>query len=602
MKAISSGMAEQEVRTWLQHWTEALRTGDAGALDNLFDTECFWRDLVAFSWNITTAEGKAEIRAMFAATWSTARSGQWMVDGSAVATPDGGVEAWLTFETGAGRGRAHVRLRVGRCHTLLTALRELKGFEEPAGPRRPMGTVHGYGPPRPTWAEQRAAEAARLGRETQPYCLIVGGGQGGIALAARLKRLQVPTLVVDRLPRPGDAWRRRYRSLCLHDPVWYDHLPYLPFPDHWPVFTPKDKLADWLEAYTKVMELDYWSSTSCRKARFDDGAGVWEVEVERDGHIETLRPRQLVFALGVSGYPVVPEIPGSRTFLGEQHHSSAHPGGDRWRGKRCVVLGSNNSAHDIAAELWEHGAQVTMIQRSGTLVVKSETIVELVLGRLYSEAAVRAGIDVERADLIAASLPMRLVPRVAIPLWQEIARRDADFYDRLRAVGFLLDFGEDGAGLQGKYLRRGSGYYIDVGASELVANGSISLRSGVSIASMQPDGVTLTSGERLPADLVVHATGYGSMNNWLADLVSPEVADRVGKCWGLGSETAKDPGPWEGELRNMWKPTAQEALWLHGGNLSQSRHFSLYLALQIKARMEGIETPVYGRAAVHHLR
>ena len=110
----------------------------------------------------------------------------------------------------------------------------------------------------------------------------------------------------------------------------------------------------------------------------------------------------------------------------------------------------------------------------------------------------------------------------------------------------------------------------------------------------------LGDGRELKADLVVYATGYGSMNQWAAALISPEVADKVGKVWGLGSQTAKDPGPWEGELRNMWKPTAQEGLWFHGGNLAQSRHYSRYVALQLKARLEGIATPVYGRRPVHH--
>ena len=92
-----------------------------------------------------------------------------------------------------------------------------------------------------------------------------------------------------------------------------------------------------------------------------------------------------------------------------------------------------------------------------------------------------------------------------------------------------------------------------------------------------------------------------AMNGWAAEIISQEVADKVGKCWGMGSDTPKDPGPWEGELRNMWKPTQQTALWFHGGNLHQSRHYSLYLALQLKARMEGIDTPVYGLQPVHHL-
>ena len=150
-----------------------------------------------------------------------------------------------------------------------------------------------------------------------------------------------------------------------------------------------------------------------------------------------------------------------------------------------------------------------------------------------------------------------------------------------------------------KYLRRGSGYYIDVGASELVASGDVKLKNGA-VDHLTEDAVVMADGTELPADLVVYATGYGSMNGWAADLISREVADKVGKCWGLGSDTRKDPGPWEGEQRNMWKPTQQEALWFHGGNLHQSRHYSLYLALQLKARMEGLDTPVYGLQEVHH--
>ncbi len=108
-----------------------------------------------------------------------------------------------------------------------------------------------------------------------------------------------------------------------------------------------------------------------------------------------------------------------------------------------------------------------------------------------------------------------------------------------------------------KYLRRGSGYYIDVGAADLVANGQVPVKHG-QVIELTETGVKLDSGEELPADLVVYATGYGSMNGLAADIVGQEIADAVGKVWGLGSDTTKDPGPWEGEQRNMWKPTQQE--------------------------------------------
>jgi putative flavoprotein involved in K+ transport len=241
-----------------------------------------------------------------------------------------------------------------------------------------------------------------------------------------------------------------------------------------------------------------------------------------------------------------------------------------------------------------------MIQRSSTHIAPSGTLMELALGALYSEEAVKNGIDHHKADLIFASIPYRILGPMQVPVYEEMKRRDADLYKRLENAGFMLDFGDDGSGLFMKYLRRGSGYYIDVGASELVADGRVKLESGVTIERINPKSVTLTDGTELPADLIVYATGYGSMNRWLADLISPEVADRVGKVWGLGSATTKDPGPWEGELRNMWKPTRQPNLWIHGGNLHQSRHYSQFLSLQLKARREGLETPVYGLAEVHH--
>ncbi|GHC75219.1 FAD-dependent oxidoreductase [Pseudorhodoferax aquiterrae] len=591
---------------WLQDFGAALARGDIAATLEAFADDCYWRDLVAFTWNLHTAEGKQAIAAMLQANLARVAPSGWQVQDQP-SHADGVTESWFTFETAVARGRGHLRLKNGKCWTLLTVMSELKGFEEKKGKRRVLGAEHGARRNRTTWLDRRQQEEAALGYTEQPYCVVIGGGQGGIGLAARLKRLGVPTLVIEKNARAGDSWRKRYKSLCLHDPVWYDHMPYLPFPDDWPVFCPKDKIGDWLEMYTKVMELNYWSSTEAKSASFDEASKTWTVTVERqhaDGRRETvvLRPTQLVFALGVSGFPSVPRIAGAETFEGAQHHSSAHPGGAAYAGKRCVVLGSNNSAHDICADLWEHGADVTMVQRSSTHIVKSDSLMELALGGLYSEEALAQGITTDKADLLFASVPFRIMHSFHVPVYEAIRQRDRDFYARLEKAGFLLDFGDDGSGLFMKYLRRGSGYYIDVGASELVADGSIHLKSGVNIEQIKPRSVVLTDGTELPADLLVYATGYGSMNGWVAKIVSPEVADRVGKCWGLGSGTTKDPGPWEGELRNMWKPTQQPQLWFHGGNLHQSRHYSQYLALQLKARMEGIATPVYGQGAVHHLR
>ena len=587
-----------EVDQWLSKFDKALTEGDTAAAAELFGQPSYWRDLVAFTWNITTVEGPDGVKRMLDATLATTKPRGWAVTEDPTEA-DGVIEAWVQFETETGRGKGVLRLIGGQAWTLLTALEELKGHEPNAGLTRPKGVVHGADPDRRTWLEERTREAEELGYETQPYAVIVGGGQGGIALGARLRQLGVPTIIVERNERPGDSWRRRYKSLCLHDPVWYDHLPYIKFPANWPVFSPKDKIGDWLEMYTRVMELNYWGSTTAKRARYDEAAGEWILTVERDGAEVTLRPKQLVMATGMSARPRMPEFPGMDTFKGDQHHSSQHPGPDRYRGTRAVVIGSNNSAHDICAALWEHDADVTMVQRSPTHVVKSDSLMAIALAPLYSEQAVESGMTTEKADMTFASLPYAILANLQIPVYEQIREHDADFYARLEQAGFQHDWGEDNSGLFMKYLRRGSGYYIDVGASELVAGGQIKLQPG-QVDHLTEDAVVMEDGIELPADVVVYATGYESMNGFVGDLISQDMADKIGKVWGLGSGTAKDPGPWEGEERNMWKPTQQEALWFHGGNLHQSRHYSLYLSLQLKARMEGIDTPVYALQAVHH--
>ncbi|MEO5708414.1 MAG: NAD(P)/FAD-dependent oxidoreductase [Nocardioidaceae bacterium] len=595
----TTASAQERVDTWLHDFEQALTAGDVDRAAGMFAATSFWRDLVAFTWNLKTVENPAGVADLLRETLE--RTGP---SGFRTAEPpdeaDGVTTAWIEFETAVGRGRGLLRLDAeGKAWTLLTTLYELTGHEEPKGGARPRGAEHGANKDRETWAEARERESRELGHETQPYVLVVGGGQGGIALSARLRQLGVPTIVIDKRARPGDQWRSRYTSLCLHDPVWYDHLPYIKFPENWPVFAPKDKIADWLESYTKVMELNYWSSTEAKSASYDENTGEWTVEVERDGQPLVLKPKQLVLATGMSGKPNLPSYDGMETFRGDQHHSSAHPGPDAYAGKKAVVIGSNNSAFDICGSLWEKGADVTMVQRTSTHIVRSDSLMDIGLGALYSEEAVASGVTTEKADLIFASLPYRIMHEFQIPLYDAMRERDQEFYDRLEQAGFLHDWGDDGSGLFMKYLRRGSGYYIDVGAADLVADGEVHLAHG-QVTELTEDSVVLEDGTRLPADVVVYATGYGSMNGWAADLIDQETADRVGKVWGLGSETTKDPGPWEGEQRNMWKPTQQEALWFHGGNLHQSRHYSLYLALQLKARAEGIDTPVYGRQEVHH--
>ena len=583
----------QTLTDWLATFDAALAAGDIPAVKALFHPHGYWRDILAFTWNIKTMEGTPAIVEMLEATLAPTAPTGWATLGP-VEVEDDCLSAWITFATATAHGKGRVTLKDGLCHTLLTTLDDLRGHEEPRGKTRPKGLVHKADRNRKTWTENRAAEIAQLGDRTQPYVLIVGAGQGGMALGARLRQLGVPTLIVDKNCRAGDSWRNRYRSLVLHDPVGYDHMPYLPFPQNWPVFTPKDKMGDWLECYAKLFELNIWQSTVCAHAEYDAATAEWQVQITREGHPVTLRPKHLVFATGAYGPPRWPDWPGQPGYGGTLIHSSDYQGAEAFANKTCVVVGAGSSAHDIAVDLWEAGAKVTMVQRSPTTVVRSETLMELGFG-LYSEDAQARGIDVEKADMIAAATPLALFCEGQKQLYRTIRARDADFYTHLAASGFAVDFGEDDSGLMMKALRTASGYYIDVGASELIASSQIAIVSGSGVRELTDTGLKLDSGQEITTDVIIACTGYESMHETMAGIVSREAADATGPCWGLGSGVRGDPGPWQGELRNMWKPTAVDALWYHGGNLALSRFYSRFLAFQLKARMLGLETPVYGR-------
>jgi putative flavoprotein involved in K+ transport len=575
--------------SWLDAFSGAMASGNADEIVALFGDTCFWRDLVAFTWNIRTMEGREAIRAMLDATLASIKPYGW-----AVADPiqPGAANGFISFETALGRCEGYVRLDAqGRCLTLLTALRALKGFEErgadePRASRQPdHERRHAYDALRGAFAAGQR-EAAQ-----QPYVLIVGGGHCGLGLAARLKLLGVPTLIVDRHAHTGDSWRSRYASLRLHDPSWSNQMPYLGYPDDWPVFVTKDQLGDWLDSYARSMALDIWNGTECVGAQFDSTRGQWQVRVRsvQGGDETMLHPQHLVFATGLSGEPNLPSIPGAETFVGTQCHSSAYRGSDGLSGRRVVVFGSNTSAHDICEDLFHHGAEVTMIQRSSTHVIRQQRMIEM-MQSLYSKEAVARGLDVERADLQRAALPLRMMPAVFRPVMEKIAKEDDAFYQRLAAAHFKHDFGEDGLGAVGLMLRKGGGFYLDTGASELIANGSIKLKSGVEAERIERSGVVLSDGSRVEADHIVYATGFRPMQELIAKLVSPEVAQTVGRVFGYGSGLDGDPGPWEGELRNVWKPTRQPGLWFHVGNFQMARFYSRFLALQLKARFEGMAT------------
>jgi len=572
------------VDEWLMQFERALAEPGTAALGALFHPNSHWRDLLAFTWTIATIEGRDAIAEALKAQAARAKPSGFRTDPHRTAprpvtrAGTAAIEAIFQFETAQGRGSGIVRLipdgegGAPKAWTVLTALDELKGHEETVGRARPTGQSYSRDFRGPNWLDLRQSAAAYA--DSDPAVLVIGAGQAGLSIAARLKQLQVDTLVVDRWPRVGDNWRKRYHALTLHNQVQVNHLPYMNFPPNWPTYIPKDKLAAWFEAYAESMELNVWSGTEFESGAYDKKAGRWSVVLRReDGTKREMHLRHVIMATGLSGVPVIPDIPTLENFRGTVLHSTQYEDGEAWKGKRALIIGTGNSGHDIAQDLHSSGAKPTLVQRNSTMVVNIEPSAQLPYA-LYDE-----GPPLEDCDLITTSIPLSLA-RTSHKLLTEQARKlDQKLLDGLERVGFRLNFGDDGTGWQFKYLTRGGGYYFNVGCSDLIAERQIGLVQYSDIAEFVAEGAKMRSGETLPADLIVLATGYQGQDTLVRKLLGDEVAARVGPIWGFGEGQ---------ELRNMFVRTPQPGLWFIAGSFAQCRIYSKYLGLQIKAAEEGL--------------
>jgi thioredoxin reductase len=578
-----SDMAATATR-WLRAFDEALRHGNVGTAGALFLPDGHWRDVLAFTWHLHTMNGRAAIETTLARTLAGARPrGFRLAQGrtpprrvtrAAVET----IEALIEFTTAHGTGIGVLRLVPDPADNdrmlawnLLTSLDALSGQSLQASPAQapPSDSQREFGGE--NWLDRLKKRRAFADRE--PAVLVIGGGQAGLSVAARLQNLDIDTLIIDRHERIGDNWRKRYHSLVLHNEVHVNHLPFMPFPPNWPVFIPKDKLANWFEAYVEALELNYWTGTELVAGMYDERKEQWTVTLRRaDGSERVMRPRHLVFATGVSSIPVKPTLPGLESFAGTVMHSEAYTSGAPWQGKRALVLGTGTSGHDAAQDLQASGAQVTLIQRSPTYVV---SLMEA--QRVY--AIYGEGPPTEDCDVLATSFPYPVLRRSYQLSTAQMRVADQALLDGLAARGFRLHFGEDDTGFQLMYLQRGGGYYFNVGCSELIVEGKIGLLQYYDIDRFVAEGARLRDGRIVPADLIVLATGYLNQQDGVRRLLGDTIAERIGPVWGFDEE---------GELRNMWKRTAQPGLWFTAGSLAQCRIYSKILAMQIKACEQGL--------------
>ncbi len=582
---ISETEQDRTLAIWLVAFEAMLNRGDQSDFTTLIHPDGYWRDLLATSWQLRTFHGTSEIKSGLDGLKDKQRPRNFRLRGEAAPGQLGEfgatIEGFFDFETDLATGRGYLRLARADntatskflAVTLLTAMDELKGFPERRGRHRDRTFTRAMEGNSDNWLDRRRADIAY--RDRDPEVMIIGAGQAGLALAARLRHLDVDALVVDRDERVGDVWRKRYHSLTLHNEICTNHFPHMPFPDSWPVFIPKDKLANWMEFYADVMEINVWTRTEFLGGSYADGR--WTARLRTpDGNIRVMRPSHVVLATGVSGLPNIPKIEGLDQFEGKIIHSSGQTNDIDTLGKSALVVGAGTSGHDIAQDLHLRGADVTMLQRSSTTVVS----VAPSSARAYELYQRNEGVrPIEDIDLMAASIPYDLVRRLHGPLSRRMAEDDRHLLERLRKVGFALDNGEDDTGFFLKLLRSLSGYYLNVGASDLIADGKIKLKSGVALERLEGRQAVFSDGSLLELDLLVLATGYKPLQEAVRALFGDGMAERVGPIWGIGSD---------GELCNMFCATRQDGFYVMGGTLTMCRSFSRYTALLIKARLEGL--------------
>jgi putative flavoprotein involved in K+ transport len=575
------------IEDWLARFAELLANPAESDASHVFTAEGNWRDLLAATWDIRSAIGLEDIQRFvrehivnteFSNFAIEYRRQPKLVDFLlSPGTP--AIQAYFGFEspefTASGLVLL-VQVESGewRAGNLVTNMRELKGIPDNtttwanAGDDEWVKAEKG----RLNWTETRDPARAL---PKQPTVLIVGGGQSGLMLAARLERYGIDYAVVEQHARLGDSWRKRYNNLHTHTVSWGDQFTYLPFPPSWPLSMSKDKLANWIEHYAEALDLDVWTSTSLVGGSFDDSTGRWQIALRRSsGEVEKISPKHVVYATGNQGRPFVPEFPGADEFTGEIVHSSVFGSGHSRAGKRVVVVGSGASGHGIAQDLWEQdAAEVTMVQRSSTFVISYSKTLPVMFGRNYD-----VDVDVEDADLSFLALPHPVGATFSTQVAPALAELDRDLLDGLNAAGFktnLIGFSVLAFG------PTSSGYYINQGASELIVEGKIKVKNG-EVSGFDRDGVLFADGTRMDADSVVLSTGYGNMRDVVRDTLGDDVADRLyTDAWVMDDSRG-------GEHGLFWRDSGVEQLWFMGASFQDARIYGNLLAMRITAIEKGI--------------
>ena len=591
------------IRKWLATFQMAVKSRALNELKKLFLEESFWRDQIGLTWDMRQYHSRDTLLPPLISAAADMRIANFEIARNRTAPRmvdflgEQYLEGFFDFDLPHGVGQAMVRLKVestasagALCYTLCTDLKSVNGIEEQHARKvtpeamEPVFPIHGYEPDfdGQTWNEW--LQARKYLKEADPDVLILGGGHSGVMVAARLHAMGQSYLIIDKTERPGDSWRNRYESLALHTVGATNQLPYIRTPEIFPDYIPKDRWADWIESYVKAMGLNYWSSTELLRSRFDETTGRWNCEVRCvNGTILTLRPIHVVLAFGAVGsQPLIPNLPGLDNFKGTVIHSKYFKTGRDFTGKQVLVVGTSTSAHDIAFDLYNKGAQVTMSQRGPAIITR------LVEGVEHNGNYVRGEMSVDEADQRRGANGIRPLRDRYLQLVTEKNRpHNAALNEKLEKAGLKLWEGPDNTGWLGRLAREFKGFYINMGCADVIATGGIKIVQAADIECFVTNGARMKDGSLREIDAIVLATGFLNQNSELIGVFGKEIVERIGPCAGFDNS---------GEQHGNAKPLCHQQIWQVYGGINDVRRLSKILGLQIAAQLAGKVPPLERQA------
>ncbi|EXJ68682.1 uncharacterized protein A1O5_08476 [Cladophialophora psammophila CBS 110553] len=413
-------------------------------------------------------------------------------------------------------------------------------------------------------------------------CVVVGAGQAGLGSAGRLQTLGVSYVVLDKNAQIGDNWMTRYDSARLHTAREYNHLPFdRTFPLPYQEFLTKYDLASGYKDWVKKFGIDkhIWFNTALESGSWDEERRVWTLQIRRaDGSSQSLTCRHIIMATGGGGQiPIMPQYPGRDVFPGTVLHSADYKSAEPWRGKTGIVVGTANTAHDVAEDMVEAGlSQITMVQRSRTYVLPCEYF------KVISDRSYNADVPTVDADREQYSMPYAVTRLLSRKALHGMAAKEPERFDALERAGFRVERYGD---IMWHICEKLGGHYMDVGCSDLIAKGLIKMQSNALPTHFTRTGLAFSDGSEISASVIIFCTGFvGNMRTDVARIFGKEVASRADDFWGLDSE---------GELKGVFKRNNHPNLYYMGGTIGHARYFSRHVALQIKAELMGTPLPIY---------